>query len=66
MLQMNFPNRKKKRYGQAMERQLKWDSFSPAQKMQELDSRFGEGIGATRQREKLLLTQFQRQPATQG
>jgi hypothetical protein len=38
---------------EAVERQAAWDSFTPAQKLAELDRRLGAGKGAEKQRAQL-------------
>jgi len=47
---MKTKDKKKK---EAEERQSKYDSLSPEQKLSKLDQLFGKGMGAKKEREKL-------------
>ena len=58
--------RREKRNKEAVERNTRWDAMTPSQKLAELDTRLGIGVGAKKQREQLLLTQFELQPAKRG
>ena len=42
----------KRREGE--ERTARWESMTPVEQLQDLDRRFGKGVGATRQRKRLL------------
>ena len=44
---------KVERIKEGKERDAHWAALTPAQKLQELDLRLGQGIGAMRQRKKL-------------
>ena len=46
-------DRREKRQREAQERQEAYDKLTPKQKMAKLDQKFGKGIGAKRQRERL-------------
>ena len=45
--------RKAIRQSEALERQKVWDNMTPHQKLNDLNRRLGEGVGATKQRAKL-------------
>ena len=45
--------RKAIRQSEALERQKVWDNMTPQQKLNDLDSRLGKGIGAIKQRKKI-------------
>ena len=45
--------RKELRQSEALERQKVWDNMTPQQKLNDLNRRLGEGVGATKQRAKL-------------
>lgn len=47
------PDLKKFRQEEALVRQAEYDKLSVAEKLKRLDTLFGEGLGATRQRAKL-------------
>jgi len=47
------PDLRKFRQEEALVRQAAYDKLSVAEKLQRLDTLFGEGLGATRQRAKL-------------
>ena len=53
MLKKNFPNRKKEKREEAVERQEAYDKLTPQQKLALLDTKLGTGVGAKRQRERL-------------
>ena len=48
-----WPYNKETRKKEAIERNARWSSLTPSQKLAELDSRLGKGIGASRQRKTL-------------
>jgi hypothetical protein len=47
------PDRKEIRRQEAQERQAACDKLSPEQRLANLDTLFGEGVGATKERVKL-------------
>ena len=47
-------DRYSERCTEGAERNARWAGLSPAQQRKELDTRLGPGVGATRQRRKLL------------
>lgn len=44
---------KQRRHVEALERNAKWDKLSPKQQLEQLDKRFGLGLGAKKQRDRL-------------
>ena len=48
--------RKAIRQSEALERQKVWDNMTPHQKLNDLNRRLGEGVGAIKQRAKLKYT----------
>lgn len=44
---------KELRRKEALERQQRWESLTPAQQLEELDKRLGKGVGAKKQRARL-------------
>jgi len=60
------PDRRDQRRNEAKHRQARWDAMTPAQKIESLDRRLGEGQGAKSQREKLAkLVKLASHPADQ-
>lgn len=53
MKQANMPNRKNTKRKEAAERNEAWAKLSDAEKLKQLDSRFGKDQGASRQRARL-------------
>ncbi|MBI4028851.1 MAG: hypothetical protein HY376_00575 [Candidatus Blackburnbacteria bacterium] len=49
----NFPNRKKKKQQEAQKRQEEYDKLSLVEKVDRLNKKLGNDIGATKQRAKL-------------
>ncbi len=49
----NFPERKTRKRAEATARQEAYNKLSPAQKLERLDSMFGPGQGAQRERKRL-------------
>lgn len=43
----------------AIERKMKWDMLTNSQKVKYLDNKFGEGLGASKQRAKLLKLMYE-------
>jgi hypothetical protein len=48
------PDLRKARQQEAVERQVFWDSLLPHQKLEALDRRLGKGVGASKQRKRLI------------
>jgi hypothetical protein len=55
MKRANMSRRMDAKRASAQERQARWDSLSVAQKIADLDRRLGDGVGASKQRAKLLV-----------
>ena len=53
-----WPFNKELRKKEAAERNARWSSLTPSEKLASLDSRLGTGVGATRQR-KLLAAEME-------
>lgn len=59
------PGRREKRHEEAIRRNLDWESRTADEKLRVLDSRLGEGIGAKKQRARLL-AQIKDKPSDSG
>jgi hypothetical protein len=63
MLPANFPYRKELKAKDAVERRIGYDNMTIAEKIAMLDRRLGKGIGAKKQRERLLAAGTKSAPA---
>lgn len=59
------PERREKRHEDALRRNRDWKSRTPEEKIRILDNRLGEGLGAKKQRAKLL-AQIKDKPSDLG
>jgi hypothetical protein len=55
MLRAHHPERKAVRKTEGESRNKMWGALNPTQKLQALNERLGEGVGAKRQRTKLAI-----------